>query len=71
MVRMKVTPRVDLKRVPLLGVSSGSTPPLTRELEEEEAIGGAGDCREVTGILPNPDVSQDDSRGGAFKDQQR
>ena len=39
--------------------------------EEEEAIGRAGDCREVAVILANPDVSQDGSRGGTLKDQHR
>ena len=41
----------------------------SKSKEEEEAVGGAGGCREVTWILPDPGVGQDGGRGGDLKDQ--
>ena len=39
--------------------------------EEKEAITWAGGCREVTRILPNPDVGQDGGGGRGLKNEHR
>ena len=51
--------------------SSNSLSSLTQRVrEEEEAVGGVGGYREVTGILPDPNVGHNGGTGGTLNIQQ-